>query len=194
MNPDISLEQATKQFDSTLQSLSYYYKNLVADHEHIADYARQQLDHVEALLKGKKSSTPKSSGATIKSIPDLVAPDDQANSVPSAPKSQPKAAKSAGKSTKPQSSAKLSSEEGVSLKLQKSYQGKTMLGAIEQVLQSQKGDAINTDEVVQALYGKLKPDLYKVAKDRVTKSLSKGKLEGKWERMPDRLGYYRLAP
>jgi hypothetical protein len=43
------------------------------------------------------------------------------------------------------------------------------------------------------LYGALSDDQYRVAKDRGTKSLSKGKIDDKWDRVPSQLGFYTLS-
>ncbi len=81
-------------------------------------------------------------------------------------------------------------ERNNDIKMLKSYDGLTMHEAIAQVLQG-KGGAVDTDTIVCALYGNnLLTEEFKVAKDRVTKSLSKGKQLGKWYRIPDRAGVY----
>lgn len=78
------------------------------------------------------------------------------------------------------------------LKMVKAYDRLTMHEAIAQVLQRQ-GGAVDTDTVVHELYGTLDNEEFKVAKDRVTKSLSKGKQLGKWYRIPDRAGVYTAS-
>jgi hypothetical protein len=72
------------------------------------------------------------------------------------------------------------------------YQGKTLTDAVEQILRERVGKAVSIEDVVQVLYGDLSSDLFKIAKDRVTKNLSKGKMNGLWDRVPDRLGFYIL--
>lgn len=72
------------------------------------------------------------------------------------------------------------------------YQGKTLTDAVEQILRERVGKAVSIEDVVQVLYGDLQSDLFKIAKDRVTKNLSKGKMNGLWDRVPDRLGFYIL--
>jgi len=80
-----------------------------------------------------------------------------------------------------------------SLVMRPLYQGNTLTDAIEKVLQERKGEFVNADSVVKALYGDLSAENFRQAKDRVTKNLSKGKLDGKWERVPNQLGYYTLS-
>jgi|GEM_PF-6143724 hypothetical protein len=79
------------------------------------------------------------------------------------------------------------------LKMVKDYDRLTMHEAIAQVLRKQ-GGAVDTDTVVYELYGRnLDKEEFKVAKDRVTKGLSKGKQMGKWYRIPDRAGVYTAS-
>jgi hypothetical protein len=79
------------------------------------------------------------------------------------------------------------------LKLIKPYQDSTMLDALESALEDRKGTPVSADTLVEALYGELKPDQFKLAKDRVTKSLSKGKIENRWDRVPDKIGCYTIS-
>jgi hypothetical protein len=90
--------------------------------------------------------------------------------------------------TQPKKSGRMSS-----LVMRPLYQGNTLTDAIEKVLQERKGEFVNADSVVKALYGDLSVENFRQAKDRVTKNLSKGKLDGKWERVPNQLGYYTLS-
>ncbi|WP_103667931.1 hypothetical protein [Pseudanabaena sp. BC1403] len=109
-----------------------------------------------------------------------------------APKAAPKASKKAdaeaSKASQPKKSGRMSS-----LIMRPLYQGNTLTDAIEKVLQERKGEFVNADSVVKALYGDLSAENFRQAKDRVTKNLSKGKLDGKWERVPNQLGYYTLS-
>jgi hypothetical protein len=79
------------------------------------------------------------------------------------------------------------------LKMKDSYQGKTMLDAIGMVLKANTGKAVSADSVVNSLYGALSDDQFRVAKDRVTKSLSKGKIDAMWDRVPNQLGVYTIS-
>lgn len=79
------------------------------------------------------------------------------------------------------------------LKMRAPYQGSTMMSAIAKILQERKGEFVNADMVVKTLYGDLPSETYRIVKDRVTKSLSKGKIDGLWERVPDQAGYYTLS-
>jgi hypothetical protein len=79
------------------------------------------------------------------------------------------------------------------LKMRSPYQGSTMMNAISKVLKEREGEFVNADLVVKALYGELPHDTFRLVKDRVTKSLSKGKIDGLWERVPEQTGYYTLS-
>jgi len=79
------------------------------------------------------------------------------------------------------------------LKMRSPYQGSTMMNAISKVLKEREGEFVNADLVVKALYGELPNETFRLVKDRVTKSLSKGKIDGLWERVPEQTGYYTLS-
>jgi hypothetical protein len=117
-----------------------------------------------------------------------AAPKAAATAAKTAPKASKKAESEAAKSPQPKKSGRMSS-----LVMRPLYQGNTLTDAIEKVLQERKGEFVNADSVVKALYGDLSVENFRQAKDRVTKNLSKGKLDGKWERVPNQLGYYTLS-
>jgi hypothetical protein len=73
------------------------------------------------------------------------------------------------------------------------YGSLTMLDAIGSVLEANKGKPVSADSVVDILYGSLSANQLKIAKDRVTKSLSKGKIEDRWDRVPNQMGVYTLS-
>lgn len=80
-----------------------------------------------------------------------------------------------------------------SLKMRSPYQGSTIMEAIAKVMQEHKGEFVDADTVMRSLYGELPPETRRQAKDRITKGLSKGKIDGMWERVPERTGYYTLS-
>jgi hypothetical protein len=100
----------------------------------------------------------------------------------------------APKAEAPKAKSKQQSKGGNGkLKMKASYQGKTMLDAIGMVLQANQGKAVSADNVVNSLYGALSDEQFRVAKDRVTKSLSKGKIDAMWDRVPNQLGVYTIS-
>jgi len=70
------------------------------------------------------------------------------------------------------------------------YTGETLTSAVERILGDRQGKEVGIEEVVSALYGNIDTEQFKVGKDRVTKNLSKGKVTGLWDRVPDKSGYY----
>ncbi len=120
----------------------------------------------------------------LKAVKD---PKATAKTIASSPKASKKS-QSATSETHPKKSGRMSS-----LVMRPLYQGNTLTDAIEKVLQERKGEFVNADSVVKALYGDLSVENFRQAKDRVTKNLSKGKLDAKWERVPNQLGYYTLS-
>jgi hypothetical protein len=140
--------------------------------------------------KAAAKTAPKAAAKTAPKAAAKTAPKAAAKAAPTAAKS-PKASKktvAAAKSPQSKKSGRMSS-----LVMRPLYQGNTLTDAIEKVLQERKGEFVNADSVVKALYGDLSAENFRQAKDRVTKNLSKGKLDGKWERVPNQLGYYTLS-
>lgn len=95
--------------------------------------------------------------------------------------------------TAPKAASKGKGGRSGKLKMKDTYAGQTMLDAIGMVLQANAGKAVSADSVVNSLYGVLSDDQFRIAKDRVTKSLSKGKIDDKWDRVPNQLGVYTLS-
>jgi hypothetical protein len=176
---------------SNLEELKDYYQRLV-------DHASSQLAHVKALLQTPAApSIPEASmePPVVKEIPapapkKRVKPAIFSASVPaptpvtkSSPRGKAKAKVTAKSSTKPSEL----------LALRPTYKGLTLLLAIAQVLKSYEGHKVNADTVVKELHGDLPPDLFRIAKERVTKNLSKGKIEKKWDSVPDQTGLYTIS-
>ncbi|AFY70448.1 hypothetical protein Pse7367_2184 [Thalassoporum mexicanum PCC 7367] len=178
--PDLTISDE----DLTVQELKEHYQRIVDEYGKVVDNARSQLERIESFLQdlsglklsGASTSKKSSSSSTVATTSTTKSKTAKATSG-----RKPKAA--AAKTTKGR-------KKKVSLKLQGSYQKLTLIAAIAKVLESKEGKIVNADEVVKALYGELKPSDHKVAKDRVTKNLSKGKTEGRWARLPDQLGAY----
>ena len=172
----------------SLESLQFYYQTIAADYETNAKQARAQLEHVEALLRASTRSTQGSS----KPPASVVAPAALLTAkAPTPVQRESKPAAPARVSTP--SKREAPARRGSAPRFLKAYQSKTMLDAIGQVLLEQRGASVSIEDVVQALYGDLKPSLYKVAKDRVTKGLSKGKVNGMWDKVSGQQGYYTMS-
>lgn len=200
MKTILSSDLSADQQESTLKALQDYYNKLVAENERIASDARSQLEHVEALINRTKVSSLVNSPLA----PEMTA--KIATIASNSTTSSGSKPKSSGASKKKETSSEMAApanakpeaktstrQQNSAVKLLKPYQSTTLIGAIELVLKQHEGNILSADNVVQTLYGDLKPNLFKVAKDRITKSLSKGKIEGKWERVPDQQGCYTLS-
>lgn len=66
----------------------------------------------------------------------------------------------------------------------------SVMQAISKFLQDNKGKVLQIDDIVKAIYGDLSGQLAKKARRAVTNRLSKGKLEGRWDSIPMKPGYY----
>jgi len=174
---------------SNLEELKDYYQRLV-------DHASSQLAHVKALLQ---SPTVPSMPAELSEEPQVV------KEIPAAtpkkrvkpaifsaavPAPDPVVKSPRGKKAK---SGRSSTKPSELLALRPAFQGLTLLLAIAQVLKSYEGQKVNADTVVKELHGDLSPDLFRMAKERVTKNLSKGKIEKLWDSVPEQTGLYTFS-
>ncbi len=191
----------------TLETLRSHYQGIV-------DYANAQLAHAESLLSKPVLSlnpllaTPVATKPVPKKEPvvteelvteEPVIEQPTVNSdqpvILDKPKKSPSPRKPTAKSAvKPtaKSAAKTTAKVKPSelLGLTPKYQGKTIMVAIGEALESCKGEIVSTADLVTEIHGSLSSDLFKVAKDRLGKSLSKGKVDGLWYTVPGKIGYY----
>lgn len=65
--------------------------------------------------------------------------------------------------------------------------------AILVILKENPETVSHTDYIVRAIYGELDNNALRIAKDRVTKELSRGYILGRWYRLPDTPGYYTVS-
>lgn len=170
---------------SNLEDLQDYYQRLV-------DYANAQLSHVKALLNTPPiPESPKEVAVVKRQSKPAIFSNSAPVSISPVEKKSPRTEKARGRAkTKPATTRRSRIKPSDLLALRPEYQGQTLLGAIAQVLQKNEGKKLNADAVVKELHGELSEDLFRTAKDRVTKNLSKGKLEKKWESVPGQTGYY----
>lgn len=170
---------------SNLEELQDYYQNLV-------EHANSQLAHVKALLQSPAVPPISEESVVVKEIAE---PAPKKRVKPAIFASAPTAKiSSKGKTkTKVPSSTKSSSKPSDILALRPAYQGQTLLLAIAQVLKSHEGEKVNADTVVKELHGDLPSDLFRIAKERITKNLSKGKIEKKWDSVPEQTGLYTFS-
>lgn len=175
---------------SNLQDLQNYYQGLV-------DHATSQLAHVTALLQSPNvPSIAEESSLEESIVVKEISPPTSKRKVkpaifsPTTPAATPVVKTPRGKA-KVKSSAK--SKPSDILILRPAYQGKILLEAIAQVLENHEGQKLNADAVVKELHGDLSSDLFRMAKERVTKNLSKGKIEKRWYSVPGQTGLYTFS-
>lgn len=179
----------------TLAAIKEHYQEVI-------DYAQAQITHAEALLSKPVFSLtpllPLEKSAPVSAIPAPAI----ADKAPIAVTNVAKTAKIQGSSTKSSALKGKSSPKSKSvnlkpkdlLELKPQYQGKAILVAIREALKSREGEALLTSEITRELHGdKLSPDLFKLAKGRLLKSLSKGKIDGLWDGVPGKTGYYTFS-
>ncbi|PZV18195.1 MAG: hypothetical protein DCF20_03825 [Pseudanabaena sp.] len=191
MTIDLPVTLQPDGFGATLQALHSSLQGFLSEYEDKVAQARAQLAHVEALLGTLPAEAPKTKAKkkeVVAVAPVVVAPVVAEVPVPT-------------KTTKTKAVAKPSVAPAArgrghrrgSLTTRPAYEGLTLTESIEKILNERQGQAVNADDVVNILYGDLAETVFRVAKERVTKNLSKGKGENKWKRVPNQLGYYTLS-
>jgi hypothetical protein len=217
MSIDLPVSLQPDGFGATLQALQSHLQGFLAEYEDKVAQARAQLAHVEALLGSLPAEAPKAKSkkkeVVAPVVASLAAPVVAPTVVPEIPAAivvpvvaevptpakkgrKPKAVASApvpAPAATPAAKGRGRGHRRGSLSMRPSYEGLTLTEAIEKILTEREGQAINADDVVNILYGNLEETVFRVAKERVTKNLSKGKGENKWSRVPTQLGYYTIS-
>jgi len=196
MSIDLPVSLQPDGFGASLQALQSHLQGFLAEYEDKVAQARAQLAHVEALLGSLPAEAPKAKGKKKEAVAAPVAVPVIAE-VPTAPTKgrKPKAAAKpeAAPVATPAAKGKGRGHRRGSLTTRPAYEGLTLTESIEKILNERQGQAVNADDVVNILYGDLPETVFRVAKERVTKNLSKGKGENRWKRVPNQLGYYTLS-
>ena len=89
-----------------------------------------------------------------------------------------------------QASTRTTSNASDAMSMLPAYQGMSVMQAIGKFLQEQKGKVLHIDAITKGIYGDVEGSLLKKAKHIITNRLSKGKLEGRWDGIPKKPGYY----
>lgn len=71
-----------------------------------------------------------------------------------------------------------------------SYKGLATEKAIKKLFQSSPGREWTISQVVTGIYGNLTKKQESFVRDKITKGLSKGHLDGLWRRVPRKVGVY----
>jgi outer membrane biosynthesis protein TonB len=198
MTIDLPVSLQPEGFGASLLALQTHLQGFLAEYEDKVAQARTQLAHVEALLGSIPAEAPKATKkkeAVVVEAPTPVAPVAVVPEVAPVAKERKLKAKTveAPAPVAPVAKGRGRGHRRGSLTMRPSYEGLTLTEAIEKILNERFGQAVNADDVVNILYGDLTETVFRVAKERVTKNLSKGKGEGKWKRVPTQLGYYTLS-
>jgi outer membrane biosynthesis protein TonB len=198
MTIDLPVTLQPDGFGATLQALHSSLQGFLSEYEDKVAQARAQLAHVEALLGTLPAEAPKTKAkkkevvAVAPVVAPAVAPVVIAE-VPPAPTKGRKPKAAAKPEVAPAAKGRGRGHRRGSLTTRPAYDGLTLTEAIEKILNERQGQAVNADDVVNILYGDLTETVFRVAKERVTKNLSKGKGEDRWKRVPNQLGYYTLS-
>lgn len=200
MSIDLPVSLQPDGFGASLQALQSHLKAFLAEYEDKVSQARAQLAHVEALLgslpaaeapkRGRKKEVKEAIAPVVVTAPVAVEVPVKATR---GRKPKAVAAKVEEAAPAPVAKGRGRGHRRGSLTMRPAYEGLTLTEAIEKVLNERQGQAVNADDVVNILYGELNEPVFRVAKERVTKNLSKGKGEGRWKRVPSQLGYYTLS-
>lgn len=215
MSIDLPVSLQPDGFSASLLALQSHLQGFLAEYEDKVAQARAQLAHVEALLGSLPAEAPKAKSkkkevvaptpvvvapapVVVAPATVVVAPAPVVAEVLPAPKKgrKPKAVAptpSPAPVATPAAKGRGRGHRRGSLTMRPSYEGLTLTEAIEKILNERQGQAVNADDVVNILYGDLQETVFRVAKERVTKNLSKGKGENRWKRVPTQLGYYTLS-
>ena len=200
MSIDIPVSLQPDGFGASLLALQSHLQGFLAEYEDKVAQAKAQLQHVEALLGSLPAEAPKAKGKKKEAIAAPVVIDDVAPVVVEVPPTptrgrKPKAIAKPEVTpvATPAAKGRGRGHRRGSLTMRSSYEGLTLTEAIEKILHERQGQAVNADDVVGILYGQLEETVFRVAKERVTKNLSKGKGENRWKRVPTQLGYYTLS-
>ncbi len=70
------------------------------------------------------------------------------------------------------------------------YEGLPLLQAVEKFLNSYPGQIFSIDEVVLGVCGEVDQENQKIAREKVTKSLSSGHIRKRWRKIPHDIGKY----
>ncbi len=190
MKPNIYLESAAEKIEPSLKALQTHYQEIIEKYQPVVDHAQAQLTYINGVLSGFAAIPNNSAIPTNSAIPvnsaiatnSAILTNSATNSIPvKSLEKTPRIVRAARKA--PKTSSK-------SPQFAPNYVGDTLSGAIEKILNDRRGQEVGIEEVVRALYENLDSEKYKIAKDRVTKNLSKGKGTGLWERISDKSGFY----
>jgi hypothetical protein len=196
MNPNFHLETAVEKLEPSLKALQKQYKEIIEKYQPVVDHAAAQLTYVEGILSGFSSIPTRVSESSKKSTTEIL-PAPASETPVQSPSEEPVVnvgnSEVTPKIKAPRKPSKFLSSSK-SLNFLSEYKGETLTSAVQRILEERRGEEVGIEEVVTALYGNIDIERFKVAKDRVTKNLSKGKVTGLWDRVDNKSGFYTAKP
>lgn len=199
MNNLLPLEPP-EDFLAPLLELREYYARLVKEYETLYTQAREQLNHVDALLSNWSGPDVNANLARLEMLPaaDLSSEKDSLLSV--ADETVDFDQSELEQSNKWQIDRKIqelgnSQDQSIrvpDLPMVPEYQTQSRMEAIKSLLQEHIGTVCHIDFIVRSLYGDLEPSIFKVVKGRVQSSLTQGRERRVWSSIPDEPGCYTL--
>lgn len=200
MNPNFQLETAVEKLEPSLKALQKQYKEVIEKYQPLVDHASNQLTYIEGILSGFSSIPTKVLESPKKTVKQILPEPTPAPASEAKTKAQPEekvvnvgSSETAPKVKAPRKPSKFLSSSK-SLNFLSEYKGETLTSAVQRILEERRGKEVGIEEVVAALYGSIDIERFKVAKDRVTKNLSKGKVTGLWDRVNNKSGFYTAKP
>jgi len=205
-----------------LATLQQKYRSWLEHHELRANYVREQLVHINALLVDQllppsvefsvdsisaeiKSSLPKVEDLEILRIesPDngVQATEEEQETTPAAPTPAPSKLSAPPKSVAPPKppvaskppAASKSSTEGPETWVAE-YEGLSKIEAAGKILQKRVGQVVHVDDIIEELYGPLDVDEMKAERSRMRNTLLRGVKQRRWVKVKDRQASYILPP
>ncbi len=72
------------------------------------------------------------------------------------------------------------------------YQHLNKSEAVEKLLQENMGNILHVDYIGRSLYGLLESELFKIERQKIYETMSKGVVKGFWDKVPDQPGCYTI--
>jgi hypothetical protein len=215
----MTLEPSTSPFVEQLIAQKDYYQAQIDQYERQASFARQQLTHINALLLDQflpasdsspiaiaatrqETYPPALMGATAAISPELAELATNVDQILTSPTvAEPQTEPSKPKRTAPKRTVKATAKPSAKRKqprpqtklpLLAPYAHLSKIDAVGQVLQEHRGSDLNTETIIQTLYGDLSAADLKAERTRMRATLNHGTRKKLWNRLEKRGGRYSL--
>ncbi|WP_017651787.1 hypothetical protein [Fortiea contorta] len=217
MNLKGHLEAPPDTLLSPLLELREHYARMTQEYERLYTQAREQLEHVEALLSSWSTSQTDNQFSILEAVPETARPFAGEPRLSLSPAeiadidvvqsegSEPTKTNNLQIDDSPfptnnneylnlSTSAENHDHSGriLDIPMLPEYQNLTRMEAIKKLLQEHIGTVCHIDFIVRSLYGELDPHVFKVVKGRVQSSLTQGRERTAWYGIPEEPGCYTL--